>query len=360
VVPPETFTPERMPYHSTRTTMRALNLLALASTVVLGACGDQVSDPAPTLVALPNRATLSVGAQRARDSLPPHPYSASIDGPPHPNSTPQLNVAGLMRQDIGLPRRGLHKTSGLSPTAPSTSIGIAPTTLTGPNKTFEIPEGWSDALVYAPTTIPHGGSCIEVSMIHWVGSRHGAPDHAMGIWDWCNHPAGPFQVMEDVTNPTWQARYMSGHVLYPTTGSGTEEFTAVVAIVADQPTAADSSSDCWTAMLWNKQVGQWEQKYRSCGVTQINQVRGWTMHESYHMQGYYSPTCPTISSLSADGLFSLRGSSASLLTPPSVGDGSTSTLLTDGPCWLGGQYGFYESPYNGFYGWRALTPTSAF
>ncbi len=238
------------------------------------------------------------------------------------------------------------------------SIGLAPLSPMGVKKWFSVPTSWTDALLYAPTMLPHGGSCIEVSIVHWNGAYWNQPDHMFGIWDWCNQPNGPFAYSENMASPTWLANYTTQHAPYTTSWSTTEH-AASIAVVADNSAGADSSWDCWKAVIWNVRTSAWEQKYRSCGVPHVT-VTGWIMHESNHMQGYYSPGCPTIPSLFADELFTATPSGNGVpLTPPTAGDGMTGLIL-DGPCWIGGTYSVYNLPWNGWYGWQALTPTHTF
>jgi hypothetical protein len=321
------------------------------------------------------------------DLGPRHRYNESIDGPPRANSTPELNVAAQMRRDItfirGAPGATSNRTDRSSPTVPApsvlmtdahagwyiqtargievdaASIGLAGPSGFGVKKWISVPNSWTDALLYAPTMLPHGGSCIEVTLVHWNGLYQNQPDHMFGVWDWCNHPNGPFQYTEDMNNSTWLANYSYEHTPY-TTGWSTTEQAASIAIVADNPSGQDQSYDCWKAVLWNVRTSAWEQKYRSCGTTQIGHPTGWIMHESAHMQGYYTPGCPTLPSLFADELFTAAPNGSGVpLTPPTSGDGMTFPLL-DGSCWANASYSLFNLPWNGWYGWQALTPNSTF
>jgi hypothetical protein len=363
---------------------RALTRGGFACTVMLiGACSASES---------PNGRILGPGAAatsalvRPRFGPPPHPYNPAVDGPPRANSTPELNVASRLRRDVPMhgsgfgrgPRntppvyqsggtdahRGWWVNVGRGIESDFTDVGfqIQPPYSATSNYPLSIPSSWTQGLLYAPTTVPNGGSCIEVSMIHWHGNYWNGPDHAFGVWDWCNRPNGGFQLLEDMSDPTWQANYMTDHIME---GTGTNEETAAIAIVADNPNAATFSNDCWNAMLWNKRTQAWEIKYRSCGVSAISAYvpsgQGWSMHESEKMQGYYSSTCVAIPSLGAEALWALSGSTSIKLTPPSSGDGYTSYLGNDGACFANNSYSFMNLPNdNGWWGWQALTPTSAF
>jgi len=52
-------------------------------------------------------------------------------------------------------------------------------------RSISIPAGWDDALVYAPTHLAAGGSCIEITTIHWKTTTYHEPTNSLGLFDWC-------------------------------------------------------------------------------------------------------------------------------------------------------------------------------
>jgi len=67
---------------------------------------------------------------------------------------------------------------------------------------------------------------------------------------------------------------------------GEERF--YVAVIPDQP--GNAQGGCWRGLLYNYNLGQWEQKAVSCGTSPQPVSLGWTMWESWYMM----PNCPTL------------------------------------------------------------------
>ncbi|MBW7932676.1 MAG: hypothetical protein H3C62_03510, partial [Gemmatimonadaceae bacterium] len=123
----------------------------------------------------------------------------------------------------------------------------------------DIPTGWLDALVYAPTNMPGGGSCIEVTTIHWRGAdwNHTFND-ALGVWDWCNDIAF-------VNFWTFTSTFKSKYVRSVTDEWGTPREKYYLVIVADDVDGAYQSYDTWRFFLYNYNTGLYDQMWAIAG-----------------------------------------------------------------------------------------------
>lgn len=221
------------------------------------------------------------------------------------------------------------------------------------------PDGsFANAIIYAPTTLPAGGTCIEATVVHSHAQYSGLiSDHALGFWDWCGD-ANHFHNQIDLTTPANQATYEE--ILLPDFNA--QELTLAIYIVPDHPSLPSGSSDCWTAYLYNSSLSAYEQKFRSCGTPPNDNhgvYNGWIMHESYRMQGPYSPTCPTLQSTGANGVsVNVNGTWQTVLEPgdPANNPAMTAALLVDGACWLNSTYTIYNEPAGVRNGWFGMTP----
>lgn len=221
----------------------------------------------------------------------------------------------------------------------------------------------SDALLYAPTHLPAGGSCIEATIMH-IHHTHWQKlpyDHAIGFYDWCGDSA--FHNVQDLTSPTFQSKYAS--IMLPDFNA--EEMTIELMIVADNPNAAPGSSDCWTAYLFDGPAQMWDNMYRSCGVSQVGYNIGWAMHESSDLgeTAGGGAGCPTTASLGGSNYdLAIDGTWQKLLEvgdPSDTGNPKMTSWIQEiyyySCFYTGREWSIYQEPFNmGYNGWFGLTP----
>jgi len=208
------------------------------------------------------------------------------------------------------------------------------------------PSGSVKPLLYAPTHLPFGGSCIEVVTIHQRVS--GKPNNALGFWDWCMGLRGdwgkPQQSLDDVG---FRNKYIRSY----TDEFGRTREVYLVSIFADNPTAPNFTYDTWHALLYNFYLGVWEEAFASQG--DAHQLRdaglnglglGWSMWESFNI---WPTGCPGFVSVTAGNLQVRDG-----LTWR-IPDETIASPFTSGYFPMCGYTHIY--PY-GFQSWWALTP----
>lgn len=211
-----------------------------------------------------------------------------------------------------------------------------------------VPNGWNDAFVYAPTLLPGGGACMEVSTIHWKGAYWGKPDDVIGIWDWCHN--NTFVQFWSFTS-AFKTNYVRNY--YDEWGNIREKYYVV--IIADHPGYAPGSSDNWTVLFYNFYTGNYDVMWQISG-TGFSSYSGWSMHESYHMQGYYNNgACISLPSIRTIAM-NVRMSNG-VWTPP-TSSVRMSAGWQDGNCWANGSYTLYIDQYTDG-DWWAWTPSNS-
>jgi hypothetical protein len=114
--------------------------------------------------------------------------------------------------------------------------------------------------VYAPTAIPAGGACIEITTAYTPSG----PD--LWAWDWCGgrDGVGKLTAMNSAFLTTYTAT-VNGHPAYNLDEHQT-----------------DAASNTWTAYLYNFQTHAWDTFFTSSGTYDLPQYPfGWDMFEVY-------------------------------------------------------------------------------
>jgi hypothetical protein len=194
---------------------------------------------------------------------------------------------------------------------------------------LSIPNNAVGTTIYAPTSMPAGGSCVETVTAHYRYSGMASTVHGHGFWDHC---VANGWVTFETMDATWQGKYvrtMDGEGRY---------FTQVYR----------TSDGCWNGELYNYSLGRWEQKARVCGTW--SRTDGWTMWESHYLMDV-AKACPSFPHI--------RSSSIQILTSGGwqfLGTSSTyqSQLGPSGMCWTNGTYQFRVNVAN--HDWTARTP----
>jgi hypothetical protein len=114
--------------------------------------------------------------------------------------------------------------------------------------------------VYAPTAIPAGGACIEMTTAYTPSGPR------IWAWDWCGgrDTVGKLTVMDSAF-----------FAKYTTTVHGRSAYNVDIHRTSASP-------NTWTAYLFNYQTNAWESYYTSSGTYDLPQFPfGWNMFEIY-------------------------------------------------------------------------------
>ena len=210
---------------------------------------------------------------------------------------------------------------------------------------ISIPAGWDTALVYAPTHLPAGGSCIELTTIHWKTTTYHQPTNSLGVFDWC--VGHNWKLIYSLDDAGFQSNYLRSY----TDDFGKSRELYWFQIQATFSWFQPNISDCWTVSLYNYSTGYWNILTQVCGtVAPSTAYSGWSMHESLYMQGRYSGSCPSYPSVRVGNL--QIWNSGGNWVPLDSTTGRRPQIL-DGMCWLNGTYTFVQgvSSVSQWYGW---------
>ena len=150
--------------------------------------------------------------------------------------------------------------------------------------------GSTSAQMFAPAVLSPGGSCIE--MVTWHTLQYGIPGttHFQGWTDWCGTNPGAILVAENLSDPTFQSKYVRTYLGQPT-----------VALSVVTPNTGHTNGQCWYGNMYNYNAGGREQKLASCGPTKISSgATGWAPWEAYGFDP--SSLCPVTPSIRATNL----------------------------------------------------------
>ena len=204
--------------------------------------------------------------------------------------------------------------------------------------------GRDGAWVYAPTMRAPGGACIEMAQVYQRLSGEDTTGKFFGLWDWCESPPhGSWAVFESV-DETFINRYVR-----PYQSRNTYAVTLVT------PNTGHTSGQCWSANIYNYEVGGWVERLQSCGTPYPGAgAVGWTMWQSWYVtQARQCPTLPSIRALD----IALADPGSSTFDPFTNHPADYSSWGPRGGCWKSEIYTF-ESPVPGLADntWRANTP----
>lgn len=345
-------------------------LTRLVGTVALGAimvaCSEETTSPSAgqrsvaggpsyslTSGLLPTGVKVPVGQPLFGSPTPPDRIHGEII-PVHDRRNDKIVVVpGGQRGKVmpGAPTGGDGSEDGLrflanSPTFP-TLYGIEWNAEVQLTRTLPLPvNDSSKSILYAPTVLPPGNSCLE-SMI-WT-ERLRAEDstrHYFAYEDWCDTGSDPvIGFPMDLTFQNHYVRTMNGK--------------PVVSEAIETPSTAVSPR-CWYLDLYDYSLGGWVQYAQSCGTSDLTTGYGWALWEAYNVMtpGY----CPAIVSASAIDIRFLDANYTSSAQPIDASTYSSDVsvgAVQNPPCWSTGDYTFTypwsSSPTNS---WTAATPNS--
>lgn len=205
--------------------------------------------------------------------------------------------------------------------------------------------GNDGVIVYSPTHLSAGGTCLEATTIHERYLFGSGTDHAHGFWDWCNDRGNPYPgsggtawAIKEYMDAVWTDKYV--RIMQ-------NELRFIVQVYSENP--ANPAGSCWVGLIYNFAIGHWEEKARACGFTRIGHNNGWTMWEEYNLT---TNSCPTVPNISAYSIMT-QGSNGTWYAM----DYSNPVRMRDSRCFTEGRW-WFESPHGtlGSNAWEAHTP----
>lgn len=346
------------------------SLFALC-TALLAACADSARvaspsqpDPMPSVAGgsqppgskwLPVGTRVPVGQAIA---VPPEPYNPKRHGPALPGRTDYENLS----RDPGFvqPPRSVTGVTRFAAVPPPPGTGDRGFYLSQATREWygayavydlignlglpaALP-GEAGVWVYAPTTMPAGGSCIEITQVYQRLAGGATTGKYFGVYDWCESgPIGQFDVYQPETS-TFTNRYVR-----------TYQGRSTFAVTIVTPNTGNTYGQCWYAHIYDYLLGGWEQRLQRCGTpTHGAGDTGWTMWESWGLMN--NGRCVTLPSIRALDI-SIADPVSSGFAPFTDFPSDFSQLGPVGACWQNGTYSFSSPvPSLGVNTWRGNTP----
>lgn len=288
-------------------------------------------------------------------SAPPEPYNPMRHGAPKRSDIAFTNLA-RRPEFANAPKRGRPVSGGIEVPAPGTGdrgfwLAQASVPWFGSyavydlNMSLGLPAAWNTngVWVYAPTMMPPGGSCVEVTQVYRRLHGGSTTGKLFGIWDWCQSGTGEFDILEAQVT-AWTNRYVRTYQGKPT-----------YAVTIVTPNTGRTMGQCWYAHLYDYLLGGWVQRLARCG-TPVRQspALGWTMWESWWLTN--SSSCPVMPSIRSLDIV-LYHPNTGAAVPFTSASSDYSPLGPTGTCWQNGNYSF-ASPVPGLAlnSWRGNTP----
>jgi hypothetical protein len=219
------------------------------------------------------------------------------------------------------------------------------------NMSLALPAAWggnSGVYVYAPTMMPPGGACVEVTQRYQRQAGGSTTGKWFGIVDWCetDAPEGYEWALLEPQVTSWTNRYVRTYEGKP---------TYLVTIVT--PNTGNTMGQCWSANLYDYILGGWVERLNRCGTPQHGHgTTGWTLWESWYL-AQSAATCPSLPSIRSFEVM-LLDPNTGLPVPFTDWPNDFSQHGPQGVCWESpGPYTF-TTPIPGLSAnsWRGNTP----
>lgn len=201
--------------------------------------------------------------------------------------------------------------------------------------------------LYAPTTRPANGGCLEVGTSYTTDVGDTVTHVRLYVFDFCKSPKPDFTDVSITVDSDFLSTYagatIQGAPAYP------------VAIYTNDTDLSSNSQ--WYAALYNYKTQQWEVKYSSQGSYSYD-PRGWSIFETWYQEGQCSESLPI---LGADTLLYYNSSTQTWQQADHTMPGLTNYTHGGGPCFQAnsGQPPSYQLKVSGYDSWIVATRSSS-
>ena len=163
---------------------------------------------------------------------------------------------------------------------------------------LKLPEGATRTqILYAPTTRPPNGACLEVGTAYTTDIATKQTVGNVYVFDFCKPGGGDFAIPPIAVAGQPAPIAIDGDFMTTYAGAVTHGNPAY-AVAIFTTDSAISGASTWYAQLFNYKTKQWETKYSTQGSFPED-PRGWSIFETYFQAGLCSESLPP---LGADGL----------------------------------------------------------
>jgi len=198
-------------------------------------------------------------------------------------------------EDAGIETKGEKMTSDSS-----TSQGAFGVTYTGvfavhavySSDDFHLqlpPSATRTQTLFAATTRPPNGSCLEVGTSYTTDLGATTTKAAIYVYDFCKSNHSDWGIAPFPVNGK-EPIYVDSNFMKTYAGAKIQSTPAysLMIFTKDYPLSSDST---WYAQIFNYQTKQWDTLYKSTGLFDLD-PRGWSIFETWFQQGQCSESLP--------------------------------------------------------------------
>jgi hypothetical protein len=147
-------------------------------------------------------------------------------------------------------------------------------------------------ILYAPTTRPPNGACLEVGTAYTTDITTKQTVATVYVFDFCKPGGGDFAIPPIAVAGRPEPILIDTNFMTTYAGAVTHDSPAyAVAIFTTDSTVSSTSN--WYAQLFNYTTKQWETKYSTQGSFPED-PRGWSIFETYFQAGLCSESLPPL------------------------------------------------------------------
>jgi hypothetical protein len=198
-----------------------------------------------------------------------------------------------------------HEDAGLMilPTAQNVYAGIYVKHLVYSSAEIKLsipPNASAQQILYAATSRPPNGSCLEVGTAYITEPNTTVTNAVIYVYDFCTPSGGDFVVPPTVAGGKLvDSQFLSTYA--QTTAMGVPSYELEI-FTKDYPV---TSSSTWYAQIHNQLTNKWDILYTAKGMADDN--RGWSIFETYYQAGLCSESLPVLGADQISLLNSLTG-----------------------------------------------------
>jgi hypothetical protein len=185
-----------------------------------------------------------------------------------------------------------HEDAGLMilPTAQNPYAGIYVKHLVYSSAEIKLripPDATAEQILYAATSRPPNGSCLEVGTAYITEPNATLTNAVMYVYNFCTPNGGDFVIPPTVADgKVIDSQFLSTYA--KTTAMGPPAYELEIFTKDSPPT----SSSTWSAQIYNQVTSKWDNLYTAQGVADDN--RGWSIFETYYQAGMCSESLPIL------------------------------------------------------------------
>ena len=242
-----------------------------------------------------------------RPYTPPKPTIAVAARPPVPRPAGRTNKSDLERFRASRLRDQLlastidsdHEDAGvettnsdLSSNSPYTGVCAVHAVYPTGKIQLKLPDNATRTqILYAATTRPPNGACIEVGTAYTTDVNTNKTTAGVYVFDFCKPGGGDFAIPPMPVNGK-QPIAVDQSFMETYAGASTQGIPAY-AISIFTPDSTISSNSKWYAQLYNYKTQQWDTIYSTQGFFWYD-TRGWSIFETYFQAGLCSESLPPL------------------------------------------------------------------